>query len=383
MKQDQEKVRSALIETVMMLCKNGVAFESELTVQGLIGITIDRQDVFIVHLNERLGGCEEDHKGSHRQTDTETADGSLILHSSEEWSNQIWNRQVVEPSGQMTSGRTGRLHDCGLFRSLHAPRTACDSERLANRSAMLLQSTTTRQCDNDSDNDNENDDAQLALASHESLSSALEQSPAEDICAVVIKNETVDIDDEDNFESKERLIGVDPSDEFAEATRVDGVGEREPGTLTPFVPFSSAPSKRRITIDIEGHDIHPSTMDTSSLTEPPTSTKRRRSSQDSHHQPSDESNKSNQLQMECNRSLFTIEAYEAGCEDAKLKTHDDDIEPLIKWDPCVPRTATGATWNRPSLKRMHSDLQVSFSFFRHLLSVCRFLIVNFNLDPLS
>ena len=53
---DQERVRSLLTDTVTLLCKNGLQYQTELRVQGVLGITLDNNDVFIVHINEKFGG---------------------------------------------------------------------------------------------------------------------------------------------------------------------------------------------------------------------------------------------------------------------------------------------------------------------------------------
>ena len=56
MKADQERVRNLLTDTVTLLCKNGLQYHTELRVQGVLGITLDNNDVFIVHINEKFGG---------------------------------------------------------------------------------------------------------------------------------------------------------------------------------------------------------------------------------------------------------------------------------------------------------------------------------------
>ena len=56
MKADQERVRNLLTDTVTLLCKNGLQYQTELRVQGVLGITLDNNDVFIVHINEQFGG---------------------------------------------------------------------------------------------------------------------------------------------------------------------------------------------------------------------------------------------------------------------------------------------------------------------------------------
>lgn len=52
MKPEQERLRVLLVDTIALLCKSGLGFKNELKIQGLLGITIDGNDIFIVHLDE-------------------------------------------------------------------------------------------------------------------------------------------------------------------------------------------------------------------------------------------------------------------------------------------------------------------------------------------
>ena len=49
---DRQLLKVQLIEAVSQLCTNALQFESELTVEGLIGITLDHRDVLLVNINE-------------------------------------------------------------------------------------------------------------------------------------------------------------------------------------------------------------------------------------------------------------------------------------------------------------------------------------------
>ncbi len=52
MKADQERVKDLVTETVTVLCRNGLQHHKTLTVQGVIGITIDDSEVFLICINE-------------------------------------------------------------------------------------------------------------------------------------------------------------------------------------------------------------------------------------------------------------------------------------------------------------------------------------------
>lgn len=51
---DQERVRNLLKETVILLCKNGLKFRTNIKVQGLLGITLDSTDIFLVQIDESI-----------------------------------------------------------------------------------------------------------------------------------------------------------------------------------------------------------------------------------------------------------------------------------------------------------------------------------------
>ena len=56
MKPEQERVKNLLTDTVTLLCKNGLQFHKELKVQGLLGITLDENEVFLIQIDEKIGG---------------------------------------------------------------------------------------------------------------------------------------------------------------------------------------------------------------------------------------------------------------------------------------------------------------------------------------
>src|SRR6218665_1936639 len=63
LKADQQRVTALLTETVTLLCKNGLHFKSQFKIEGLIGITLDQEDIFLVNINETVaveGAAQED-----------------------------------------------------------------------------------------------------------------------------------------------------------------------------------------------------------------------------------------------------------------------------------------------------------------------------------
>lgn len=58
LKADQLRVKALLAETVTLLCKNGLHFKSKFSIEGLIGITLDDEDIFLVSINETIQATE-------------------------------------------------------------------------------------------------------------------------------------------------------------------------------------------------------------------------------------------------------------------------------------------------------------------------------------
>ena len=57
-KAEQQRMRSMLTEAVTLLCKTGLQFCSEFTVEGLLGITLDNDDIILVNINETIKTAE-------------------------------------------------------------------------------------------------------------------------------------------------------------------------------------------------------------------------------------------------------------------------------------------------------------------------------------
>ena len=51
---DQQRVKTLLKDTITLLCKNGLHFKSEFGIEAVIGITLDKQDVFLVSIHETV-----------------------------------------------------------------------------------------------------------------------------------------------------------------------------------------------------------------------------------------------------------------------------------------------------------------------------------------
>lgn len=58
LKPDQEHIRELLAETITLLCCNGLHFKSEFSIDALIGITLDQNEVFLVSIKKTFQNAE-------------------------------------------------------------------------------------------------------------------------------------------------------------------------------------------------------------------------------------------------------------------------------------------------------------------------------------
>lgn len=97
MKPEQDRVRILLTDTISLLCKNGLTYSKELRVQGLLGITLDSEEVFIVHINEKHVESLDSTVSMHADT---TEDGATITANEEEPSSAHTQSHPTNQSAQ-------------------------------------------------------------------------------------------------------------------------------------------------------------------------------------------------------------------------------------------------------------------------------------------
>lgn len=111
---DQERLQILLSQTVMLLCKNGLRFEKELRIQGLLGITIDHGNVFIVHFNESLAHT--------------AADNAVAVFSAQGSGNTV---EIVTSNVPFAEASVGKASSTDEAAKPHSPNTINHSQELA------------------------------------------------------------------------------------------------------------------------------------------------------------------------------------------------------------------------------------------------------------
>jgi len=54
MKADQARLRDLLTQTITLMCRNGLEFSCNLRVEGLLAVTVDGADIFVIHMDEKV-----------------------------------------------------------------------------------------------------------------------------------------------------------------------------------------------------------------------------------------------------------------------------------------------------------------------------------------
>ncbi len=105
-RREEEKVKHAVTEALTALCVNTLFYESQFTVEGLLGITLDNTDVILVKVDETVRGQP---KAGHRNTRHRNA-GSQDSNS----------KGDGETGKSKSRGRGGRSRSTAAGRKPHA-----------------------------------------------------------------------------------------------------------------------------------------------------------------------------------------------------------------------------------------------------------------------
>ena len=54
-----ERLVRMLRESITMMCKNALTYNMELNIEGLLGITLDKRDIFLININESFSAEAE------------------------------------------------------------------------------------------------------------------------------------------------------------------------------------------------------------------------------------------------------------------------------------------------------------------------------------
>lgn len=73
LKPEQERVRTLLVDTITLLCRNGLTYKTEFNINALIGITLDKDDVFLVDIRETIKNSIEENEPADEKKQSQTS----------------------------------------------------------------------------------------------------------------------------------------------------------------------------------------------------------------------------------------------------------------------------------------------------------------------
>jgi len=104
MQEEQERLKKLLRDTVTMLCRNGLQYQRRLRVEGVIGITVDDDSVFLVHINDTVGASYNS-----APQDTEYSQNVKLEYGYTD-SRAVRPEPMMQGFSQMSSGVTAMEH---------------------------------------------------------------------------------------------------------------------------------------------------------------------------------------------------------------------------------------------------------------------------------
>ena len=126
-KPDHQKVKQILIDAISILCKNGLAFKSELCIEGLLGITLDNNEIFLVNIKETMRSDAQDNSTTTDVMNISDADAEVCLGAIED-----------------LSMRLGAIEDLSTRKRKQAMRVKIDSHNVDAMLDAYLQSCSTK-----------------------------------------------------------------------------------------------------------------------------------------------------------------------------------------------------------------------------------------------
>ena len=107
MKGGDGRIKEILKETILALLNNGVEFSSELQVDGLLGVTVDQKDVFLVKISEVVPSLKRQLAGHAPSGHGDSSDEDLGLKSQSSLSSKGQRRKRRSPSPKQNMGGKG------------------------------------------------------------------------------------------------------------------------------------------------------------------------------------------------------------------------------------------------------------------------------------
>ncbi len=75
LKSDSHKLKQLITDAITVLCKSGLTYSTQLSLQGLLGITLDEEEILLIDINQTVMAENEASLGSTNTGTVVTTDG--------------------------------------------------------------------------------------------------------------------------------------------------------------------------------------------------------------------------------------------------------------------------------------------------------------------
>ena len=107
---EQDRLVRMLKESITLMCKSALSYDSELSIEGLLGITLDRQNVVLVNINQsfqsEIADTSQQHKSSSRGTQGKEAHGDASTDEDSRHSTDGRRRRKRRRSRESLAGNS-------------------------------------------------------------------------------------------------------------------------------------------------------------------------------------------------------------------------------------------------------------------------------------
>ena len=123
-KEQQRHIRGLISETLTLLCKSGLTYKANFSIEALIGITLDDNDVILVNINENVKGGNKDSSG----TTTEVRHSGSEVIDSDDSQNDSDSASAKSPKKQRKRKRKRSRDATTTTPAKQSKPTAADTE---------------------------------------------------------------------------------------------------------------------------------------------------------------------------------------------------------------------------------------------------------------
>ena len=161
LREQREHIKGVLKETITLLCKSGLEYKANVSIEALIGITLDDRDVLLVNINETIrlnddGSVVSDHEDS--LLNQVTRDSSQYIDNGQYSSDSAIDEHKVDRIPDVRKRKRKRANPTKLSADFTPAKLTC-----ANKQQQYMHDSDVNLSMLDDDSTVDSDDVSLVL----------------------------------------------------------------------------------------------------------------------------------------------------------------------------------------------------------------------------